>query len=118
MMLTTDFVPTVDPAIEVTTVSPAEAFWEYPELPSLVMNRQFAKVAAARTGGAPLSFVYQRYQPQQLSAARGSRSSTAVPFVLEYNGSEIWMSRNWGSPLQYEVALGKDRARQPRRSPI
>jgi len=25
-----------------------------------------------------------------------------VPFVLEYNGSEIWMSRNWGSPLQYE----------------
>ena len=41
IMLTTDLVPTVDPSIEVATVSPAEAYWEYPELPSLVMNRRF-----------------------------------------------------------------------------
>jgi glycosyltransferase involved in cell wall biosynthesis len=26
-----------------------------------------------------------------------------VPFVLEYNGSEIWMSRHWGKPLKYET---------------
>jgi glycosyltransferase involved in cell wall biosynthesis len=25
-----------------------------------------------------------------------------VPFVLEYNGSEIWVSRNWTKPLRYE----------------
>jgi len=25
-----------------------------------------------------------------------------VPFILEYNGSEIWMSRHWGRPLKYE----------------
>ena len=101
LMLTTDFVPTVDPAIEVTTVSPEEAFWEYPELPSLIMNRQFARVAAARTDGGPLSFVYQRYSLNNFSGARLAVEH-AVPFVLEYNGSEIWMSRNWGSPLQYE----------------
>src|SRR5262249_26230021 len=26
-----------------------------------------------------------------------------VPFVLEYNGSEIWMSRHWHRPLKYEA---------------
>jgi len=25
-----------------------------------------------------------------------------VPFVLEYNGSEIWIARHWGRPLRYE----------------
>lgn len=25
-----------------------------------------------------------------------------VPFVLEYNGSEIWIAKNWGRPLKYE----------------
>lgn len=106
IMLTTDFVPTVDPAIEVTAVSPDEAFWEYPELPSLVMNRQFANAAAARTAGVALSFVYQRYSLNNFSGARLS-VERGVPFVLEYNGSEIWMSRNWGSPLQYEALSEK-----------
>src|SRR5207248_6998906 len=26
-----------------------------------------------------------------------------VPLVVEYNGSEIWMSRHWGRPLKYEA---------------
>ncbi|MDP2391120.1 MAG: hypothetical protein Q8N52_12395, partial [Acidobacteriota bacterium] len=58
VMLTTDVVPTVDPAIEVHLVPPAEAFWEYPELPSLVMNSQFQSVAAATVESRPVSFVY------------------------------------------------------------
>jgi glycosyltransferase involved in cell wall biosynthesis len=101
LMLSTDLVPTVDPAIEVVTVAPSEAFWEYPELPSLVMNRRFDEVAAAATKHQPLSFVYQRYSLNNFSGARLA-VERGIPFVLEYNGSEIWMSRNWGSPLQYE----------------
>jgi glycosyltransferase involved in cell wall biosynthesis len=106
LMLTTDIVPTVNPAIEVITVSPDEAFWEYPELPSLVMNRQFAKAAADHTAGGLLSFIYQRYSLNNFSGARLA-VERRVPFVLEYNGSEIWMSRNWGSPLQYEALSEK-----------
>ena len=26
----------------------------------------------------------------------------AIPFVLEYNGSEIWINRHWGQALRYE----------------
>lgn len=102
LMLTTDIVPTVASAIEVVTVSPAESYWEYPELPSLVMNHRFRDVVRARVGGRPLSFVYQRYSLNSFAGAAVA-AERAVPFVLEYNGSEIWMSRNWGTPLQYEA---------------
>lgn len=101
IMLTTDIVPTVRAAIEVHTVAPAEAFWEYPELPSLVMNDRFTAVAREAIGPRRLSFVYQRYSLNNYSGARLAHAHQ-VPFVLEYNGSEIWMSRHWGTPLQYE----------------
>ena len=100
IMLTTDLVPTVDPAIEVVTVPPAEAFWEYPELPTVVMNQQFARVAARVVREQP-AFIYQRYSLNNFSGATLAVEHR-VPFVLEYNGSEIWMSRNWGTPLEHE----------------
>ena len=43
IMLTTDIVPTVSESVETHTVAPAEAFWEYPELPTLVMNERFSE---------------------------------------------------------------------------
>lgn len=101
IMITTDLVPTVDPQIEVATVAPAEAFWEYPELPSLVMNQRFTEVVTAATGSRKLSFVYQRYSLNNFSGAKAA-VERGIPFVLEYNGSEIWMSRNWGTPLEHE----------------
>ena len=102
IMMTTDVVPTVDPAIEVHLVPPAEAFWEYPELPSMVMNGQFQSVTAAAIVSRPVSFVYQRYSLNSYSGARLAVQHR-VPYVMEYNGSEIWMSRHWGSPLEHEA---------------
>jgi glycosyltransferase involved in cell wall biosynthesis len=102
IMLTTDLIPTIDASLEVHTVPPAEAFWEYPELPSLMLNRQFAQAAAARVPDRLLSFVYQRYSLNNFAGARIA-VQRRVPFVLEYNGSEIWMSRHWGTPLDYEA---------------
>ena len=102
IMLTTDVVPTVDEAIEVHLVPPAEAFWEYPELPSLVMNGQFQFVATTAVGSRPLSFIYQRYSLNSYAGARLAIEQR-VPYVMEYNGSEIWMSRHWGSPLEHEA---------------
>lgn len=46
-------------------------------------------------------FVYQRYGRNNYAGLKYARSC-GVPFVLEYNGSEVWMSRNWGHPLRYE----------------
>ena len=102
IMLTTDVVPTVTQEIEVHLVPPAEAFWEYPELPSLVMNQQFNAAARDTVAMRPVSFVYQRYSLNSYAGARLAVEHR-VPFVMEYNGSEIWMSRHWGSPLEHEA---------------
>ena len=101
IMLTTDVIPTIAHGLEVHTVAPAEAFWEYPELPSLVLNEQFARAAARFLPQRP-SFVYQRYSLNNFAGARLALERQ-VPFVLEYNGSEIWMSRHWGTPLEHEA---------------
>jgi glycosyltransferase involved in cell wall biosynthesis len=100
VLLTTDSVPTVRPEVEVRCVTPLEAFWEYQELPSLVMNRAFEAVAAEVVH--PLSFVYQRHSLNNFSGVKLA-FARRVPFVLEYNGSEIWMSRHWGFPLEHEA---------------
>lgn len=46
-------------------------------------------------------FIYQRYSRNNYAGLMFAKSR-GIPFVLEYNGSEIWMSKNWGKPLKYE----------------
>jgi glycosyltransferase involved in cell wall biosynthesis len=99
ILLTLDEIPTVDPQIDVRCVTPLEAFWEYQELPSLVNNRAFDDEAERLPER--LSLIYQRYSLNNFSGARLAAARN-LPFVLEYNGSEIWMSRHWGHPLLYE----------------
>ena len=102
IFLTTDLIPTVDPGIETHAVAPSESFWEYPELPTFVMNGEFRRTAARVLAARSLSLVYQRYSLNNFAGAQIALARR-VPFVLEYNGSEVWMSRHWGSPLEYEA---------------
>ena len=102
ILLTTDLIPTVRADIETHAVTPSEAFWEYPELPTFVMNAEFERAAARVLVARQLSLVYQRYSLNNFAGAQLA-ASRSVPFVLEYNGSEVWMSRHWGSPLEYEA---------------
>lgn len=46
-----------------------------------------------------IAFIYQRYSLHNYSGLRLARHYQA-PFVLEYNGSEIWIGKNWGTPLK------------------
>ncbi|HWW84915.1 MAG TPA: glycosyltransferase family 4 protein [Vicinamibacterales bacterium] len=111
IVLTTDDVPTLKADIEVHYIAPKEAFWNFRELPTFLLNDQFDQAAeaaavdrsnlGARGTERPIGFVYQRYSLNNYAGLRIARRRH-VPFVLEYNGSEIWMGRNWGRPLKYE----------------
>lgn len=100
--LTTDPIPTVRKDIETQVLQPKEGYWDFRELPSLAFNEVFYLLAMASLGEEPLSFIYQRYSLNDFSGVRLAREKN-VPFVLEYNGSEIWVSRHWGKPLKYEA---------------
>lgn len=47
------------------------------------------------------SLVYQRYSRYNYAGLLFAKTHQ-IPYVLEYNGSEVWMGRNWGKPLRYE----------------
>jgi glycosyltransferase involved in cell wall biosynthesis len=100
-VLTTDDIPTLKPGIEVDHVPPCEAFWNFRELPTFLLNDAFDTAADAAAGGSRPAFVYQRYSLNNYAGLRIARRY-GVPFVLEYNGSEIWMARRWSRPLKYE----------------
>jgi glycosyltransferase involved in cell wall biosynthesis len=101
ILVTTSPVPTLSDAVEIHQVTVPERFWNFQELPTLVLNDVCVDEAHRALHGRPVSFVYQRYSLNNFAGLRLSRD-LRVPFVLEYNGSEIWMGRHWGRPLRYE----------------
>ena len=101
ILLTTDDVPTVKPGIEVHAIEPSQEFWNFKELPMFVMNEACERAADRALLGRDVSFVYQRYSTNNYSGISIARDRR-VPFVLEYNGSEVWVGRHWGSRLRYE----------------
>ena len=100
IFVTTDHTATIDPSIEQHLVSPSEAFWNFNELPTFVLNETLAQEALRALHGRIPAFVYQRYSLNNFSGVRLGRE-LGVPLVIEYNGSEIWMRRHWGRPLLY-----------------
>lgn len=69
------------------------------ELEEMEYNRQLFDLL--EKGDEKPDFVYQRYGRNNYAGLLYARH-IGVPFVLEYNGSEIWMSKNWVHPLRYE----------------
>lgn len=47
------------------------------------------------------SFIYHRMSINSISALKYARKH-GIPFILEYNGSDVWIQRNWGKPLLFE----------------
>lgn len=101
IVITSDPVPTVSPAIETHTIEPDEAFWHYQELPAFVMNRAVTRTAKRVVGDRIPAFVYQRYTLNGYAAVQLAQH-WQVPLVTEYNGSEVWVARHWGRPLAHE----------------
>jgi glycosyltransferase involved in cell wall biosynthesis len=101
IVVTSDPVAGVAPSIESHTISPDEAFWQYQELPSFVMNRTVMRTVRGAVGGRVPGLVYQRYTVNGFAAVQLARAWRA-PLITEYNGSEVWVARHWGRPLKYE----------------
>lgn len=106
VFITSDSIPTIRSDIDVHVVWPQPEFRELRELWSAAYNEHFLSRVREIIGSRRVRFIYQRYSHNNYC---GLALSTAlgVPFVLEYNGSEAWMARNWGRPLKYEALTEK-----------
>jgi glycosyltransferase involved in cell wall biosynthesis len=101
LFLSTDSIPTVDQSIKQHVVVPDDEYWDFNEIPSLAFNRKFLNEARMVLSAKKIAFVYQRYSVNNYAGLILSRERK-IPFVLEFNGSEVWVAQHWGRPLKYE----------------
>ncbi len=101
ILLSTDLISTVRPDLDTYLIIPDEAYWDFPEIQELYFSKIFEQQASQLIQDLNVVFIYQRYSLNNYSGLILAKTS-GVPFVLEYNGSEIWMARNWGRPLRFE----------------
>ena len=101
IFLSTDIIPTVKKDLETYIIFPEKEFWDFKELPSIYFNENFEQAAQKYLKDKKVSFIYQRYSINNYSGLKLARLYS-VPFILEYNGSEIWLHRHWSDPLKYE----------------
>ena len=102
ILLTSDRIPTVRPDIETVVIPPASEFWDFAELPNLNYTRTFYEEAKKILNSHEVGFFYQRYGLGNYSGVKLARD-LGIPLALEYNGSDIWINRNWGVGLKYEA---------------
>jgi glycosyltransferase involved in cell wall biosynthesis len=73
-------------------------------------NRHFVRKVLSHFDSGRTGFVYSRMMLGNYAGVRISRA-LSLPLVVEYNGSEVWVSRTWGRPLHYEkLAMAAEEA--------
>lgn len=97
--------PYLMPTIPVIQINPNITALSVNELQELEYNHYFINEFLKTIKDKP-SIIYQRYGLNNYSGAYLAKKM-GVPFVLEYNGSEVWMARHWGRKLRYEKLTQK-----------
>ena len=72
-------------------------------------GRRCLRVIRRALATSPPRFIYQRLSLGNFAGVTLSRK-LGVPLVLEYNGSEAWVAKNWGRALRFHTtaALAED----------
>ena len=99
-VLSPDALPLVHPPVAVAIVPPPRRYGYPYELNYYTYHRRFVRDASAFLGARRPDFLYHRISLggyAGVSLARRLR----LPLVLEYNGSEVWVSQHWGTALRF-----------------
>jgi len=75
-----------------------------PEISNIVFSEKVYEEILERRDG--FEFLYQRYSLDDYTGALLSKKLN-LPFILEYNGSDVWVAKHWGTPLLFEKSAEK-----------
>ena len=106
IFLTTDYLPTVKKEIETHIIKPKRKIKYSNELLYMDFNKTIVTESLKILKGIKPAFIYQRCSLFDYSGIKLSKHYR-VPFIFEYNGSEVWVCRHWGNPLTFETLAYK-----------
>jgi glycosyltransferase involved in cell wall biosynthesis len=99
VFISTDDTPGVRADIEKHIARAPADFIDFNEFPAMFYTYHFRAAAEKALDGRRISFIYQRSSLNNFSGLLLARRF-AVPFVLEYNSSAVWVGNNWGKGLK------------------
>jgi glycosyltransferase involved in cell wall biosynthesis len=82
-------------------VNPFRKIRNLREIPEMAYNRELFNEACRIFDREKPDLIYQRYSHNNYTGVMLSLRYR-IPLIIEYNGSEIWMARNWGRRLIFE----------------
>jgi glycosyltransferase involved in cell wall biosynthesis len=96
LFITTDIIPTVNDDIDFKLIKEKISYGNVRDIAGIAFNKSCYKVLDQNIKNA--SLLYQR---SALNGYAGIKFAMAkgIPFVLEYNGSEVWAAENWGGRI-------------------
>ncbi|MCH7650354.1 MAG: glycosyltransferase family 4 protein [Nitrospinae bacterium] len=101
LFLTSIPIPTVNRNIETHVIPPSGRFMDFREIMYLDYNDHLRQTTDVLLKDRRPAFIYQRYSTNNYFG-RELAQKMRVPFILEYNGSEVWINKIWSKPLKYE----------------
>lgn len=95
IFVSTDTIPTVDEKIEKHIIREKVPYGNVKDIASIAFNATMYNSLENILSDRKISFIYQR---SALNAFSGMKYALKynIPFILEYNGSEVWISNKWG----------------------
>jgi len=70
-----------------------------PEISNIAFSEKVYREALEKQD--EVEFIYQRYSMDDYTGALLSKKLN-LPFILEYNGSDVWVAKHWGTLLLFE----------------
>lgn len=86
--------------IPTNVVPPSRLLTNLLEIPELAYSMKFTKSAAKIFREEAPDLIYKRYSLNNYSGVILSQKFS-LPFILEYNGSEVWIAKSWGAKLVF-----------------
>jgi glycosyltransferase involved in cell wall biosynthesis len=100
LVLAPELPPLVSPQARFGEVPALQTYGFPPEANHFRFNGRCMPVAREALRKERFDFIYQRLTLGNLAGVLLSRQFK-IPLVLEYNGSEVWVSQNWGHKLRF-----------------
>jgi len=102
LVLAPETPPLLNGAVRSEPIEPLRTYGVPAEVNHFRFNWRCVAQAAKTLQRESFDFIYQRLTLGNLAGVLVSRRFD-LPLVIEYNGSEVWVSQNWGHKLKHEA---------------